>query len=54
MRTEIGDYVSFKSGIEMSGRVTKNYATAVDVDVWNGETGQYDRHHVARSKLWRE
>jgi hypothetical protein len=51
-RFAIGDRVGFKDGVEQYGTISKNYATAVDVEVWNSETGQYDRHHVARARLW--
>lgn len=53
-RFPVGAKVNFKSGTEMYGTVTKCYATACDVDVWNGVTGEYDRHHVPNYKLARD
>ena len=53
-RFPIGSRVMFKDDVEQYGVVTKHYATACDVNVWNSVTGQYDRWHVPNYKLSRD
>lgn len=53
-RFPLGSRVMFKNDIEEYGVVVKHYATACDVNVWNGDKGQYDCHHVPNYKLSRD
>lgn len=53
-RFPVGAKVMWKDDIEEYGTVTKCYATACDVNVWNSVTGEYERHHVPNYKLARD
>jgi hypothetical protein len=50
---QLGQEVEFtdSDGTEQIGTITKFYATAVDLDVQDSETGAFERHHVMVCQL---
>ena len=50
----VGDNVGFKDDVEQYGRVVSISGGYVQVNVWCGETGEYEARMVSPRRCWKE